>query len=163
MGDDQLQITLSYDSQGLREKEFSVGGTKLAGISATPWTVETDRGLVKPDAGGVRLLEASRDARRKASFAGQNDAFQWLLTYEAAGNGRITKQLSIVARRDVVLQRITMFDAKSATKPLVCRTTLSDIAAFFRQGKVGMFASLDFPYSTIAIDGTKVRIAYPPF
>jgi len=163
VGDDQLQITLSYDSQGLREKEFSVGGTKLPGISATPWAVETDRGLVKPDAGGVRLLEASRDARRKASFAGQNDAFVWLLTYEAAGNGRITKELSIIPRRDVVLQRITMFDAKSETKPLACRTALSDIAAFFRYGKVGMFASLDFPYSAIPIDGTKVRIAYPPF
>ena len=163
VGDERLQVTLSYDSQGLREKGFSIGGATLAGVNGIAWTVETDRGLVKPDAGGVRLVETSRDARRKATFAGRNDAFDWLLTYEAAGDGRITKQLSMVARRDVVVQRVTMFDAGFSTQPLVCRATLSDIAAFFRAGKAGMFASLDFPYSTIAIDGTKVRIAYPPF
>jgi hypothetical protein len=163
VGDAQLQITLSYDSHGLREKEFSVCGTKLVGITGTAWTVETDRGLVKPDTGGVRLLEVSRSARRKASFAGQNDTFQWTLAYEVAGGVRITKQLSIIPRRDVVLRRITMFDAKFTTKPVVCRAALSDIAAFFRNGKTGMFASLDFPYSAIAIDGANVQISYPPF
>ena len=31
VGDDQLQITLSYGPQGLHEREFSIHGTKLAG------------------------------------------------------------------------------------------------------------------------------------
>lgn len=163
VGDDQLQITLSYSPQGLHEKQFSVSGKKLTGVNGVPWVVETDRGRVTPDKGSVRLLDVLRDAHKKASFAGENDAFRWLLTYESAGSGRITKQLSIIPRQDIVLQRITLLDAQFKTKPVVSRTTLSDIAAFFRQEQIGMFASLDFPYSAIAIDGTNVRIGYPPF
>jgi len=83
VGDDQLQITLSYDSQGLREKEFSVCGTKLVGVSATPWTVKTDRGLVKPDAGGVRLL----DLWKKTYQVGENPGMGSVEVYGHAKGG----------------------------------------------------------------------------
>jgi len=89
VGDEHLQITLVCDSQGLYEKEFLVGDKKLAGISGTAWLIETDRGLVKADMGKVRLLETSPLARQKASFAGENETFEWILRYEAAGKGRI--------------------------------------------------------------------------
>ncbi len=163
VGDEHLQITLVCDSQGLYEKEFLVGDKKLAGISGTAWLIETDRGLVKADMGKVRLLETSPLARQKASFAGENETFEWILRYEAAGKGRIIKQLSIVARQDLVLQRVTLLDTQTETEPLVSRTSLSDIAAFFRQGNSGMFASLDFPYSAIIAADANVRIEYPPF
>jgi hypothetical protein len=161
VGDEELQIKLTFGPEELREAEFQTHGVKLAGVNATAWTVETDRGAFQPGKSGVRLLPAY--SRQKVSFTGQNEAFAWLLTYEAAGEGRITKQLSLTARQDIVWQRIAMCDAQFAGAPMVSRTGMSAIAAFFRETKYGMFASLDFPYSTIKIDGTNLRISYPPF
>jgi hypothetical protein len=163
VGDEQLQIILSSDSRELREKEFRSHGRKLDALNGFPWIVETDRGIYQPEKDDIRRLKTSDDSSRKISFAGKNDVFEWTLSYEAAGKGRIVKQFSLVARQEIVLQRIAMFDCRSEMKPIVSRTNLSDIAAFYRQGKTGMFASLDFPYSEIKLEGTNLRILYPPF
>jgi hypothetical protein len=163
VGDQQLQITLACDSHGLREKEVSVHGKRLDGPNGVAWIVETDRGTMRSDQGESHPLATSQNPRREVSFTGQNDAFQWTLAYQATGNGRITKQLSLTPRGDLLIKRVALFDTGFKTRPAVCSTSLTDVAAFFRQGTSGMFASLDFPYSAITIDGANLKIGYPPF
>ena len=163
VGDDQLQIALSYNAQGLRETEFSVSGKKLVALTGPRGSSRRTAAWSNPTRATSGCWERRKIPGRKPPSPGRTTPSSGSSPMKPAGNGRITKQLSIVARQDVVLQRIMLFDAKSKTRPLVSSTSLSDIAAFFREGKAGMFASLDFPYSAIAIDGANIRIAYPPF
>src|SRR5437867_2561829 len=69
---------------------------------------------------------------------------------------------SIRAAEQTVLQRASLWKVNSDEEPVVARTQIQDIAAFYRQGHHGLFASLDFPYSKIAVERTITKISYPP-
>src|SRR3989339_1439102 len=160
VGDEQMQIILSCENSGLQEKAFRIHGVKIDGLWALPWTVQTDKGTLSPE--GDAKLAGGSDSQ-KAVFTGQNSIFEWTIEYRLIGAGRITKSLSIIPKQSVEIQGVSMWSAKFASKPVVASTTLLDIAAFFREGKVGMFASLDFPYSKIRLDDSKIEVTYPPF
>lgn len=160
VGDDQLQIVLSYGNNGLQEKEFRLRGVKIADLSGLPWDLNTDQGSFASE-GKVQMVQGS-DAK-KAIFTGRNSIFEWTTEYRLSGTGRITKSLSITPRQSITIQGVSMWSAKCASKPLVASTSLLDIAAFFREDKIGMFASLDFPYSKILSGDSKIEVTYPPF
>ena len=64
--------------------------------------------------------------------------------------------------KPVLVKRVFLFNGRSAEKPNVPKTRLQDLAAFYRAGPVGLFVSLDFPYSKIVEHGGATSISYPP-
>ena len=160
VGDDACGVVLSLVDGRLLESSFEVAGEALEGLAAEPWAIAlSDRSLAAPD-DRATLLSAGPD---EASFAGENDSFRWKLRYEALGPGRITKTLTLVPKHDLEVQRVFLWQARSSADPLVARTGLQDIAAFYREGGRGLFVSLDFPYSQIASAGGLTTVGYPPF
>src|SRR5205085_1058810 len=75
---------------------------------------------------------------------------------------RITKFFEFTPKHELLLKRAGLWQVKTEIAPAVAKTRLQDIAAFYRQGNFGLFASIDFPFSQITT-GSVTRISYPPF
>ncbi|MHB0998632.1 MAG: hypothetical protein ACYC27_05240 [Armatimonadota bacterium] len=159
VGDDQAQVTISY-GQGLVESSFKSGDSNIASLHGTPWILEIDGRKITPSTDKISV-KTSKDSR-KASIAGENNDINWTMTYEVTGPGRITKSFSFTPKRDMTLQRVYMWSAESSSEPLVSRTPMQDIAAFYRDGSKGLFTSLDFPYSKIVTKDSATTVMYPP-
>lgn len=159
VGSTGLKVTLDLGDHGVRETAISVGNSSLGITGGIPWTAEVDGVMLSPQ-GSARLVSSDP---RKAVFSGSGDGLDWVLTYEVTGPTRITKSLVFTSKKDLTVQRVSMWAAESETAPLVAKTDLQDIAAFYRHGKRGLFASLDFPYSKITRVGDATKVSYPPF
>lgn len=160
VGGDDLGIRLSLVSGRLSESGFVVVGAPMPGLAGQPWSVEVDGTRYDAQDDSARLVSATR---HQARFAGENAVFAWTLTYVAHGPSRVTKALTLVPKRPVQVQRVRLWQAQSPEEPVVARTSLQGIAAFYRYGADGLFVSLDFPYSDIVSARGVTTVGYPPF
>ncbi len=161
VGDAKLKLIVELGTGGLIET-FQVSNGALTGLTATPWAMETDTGMITP------ASAAPEDGKSKltgeaASFTGAASELDWKLDYRLIAPGLITKTLSITPKRDLVLKQVSMWNGSSAVPPVVASTSLQDIAAFYRQDGRGIFVSLDFPYSRIVTAGQETSVTYPPY
>lgn len=163
VGDDQLSVELSYGANGLVETQFTSHQVKLEGVSGLSWAISTELGSVNSGSAEATLLKSAAGLAKEAVFAGQNKLFKWTARYALTGPGLVTKQLSLIPLQPLTIQRVTMQQIPEQLKPVVANTSLLDIAAFCRQGAVGMFASLDFPYSKVRQADGQYNVTYPPF
>lgn len=164
VGDSRLQIELSNGPQGLEETHYQVDDRPLSNLSSIPWVVLIDDKMFSPKNHAIRLVSTARATlASSATFKGDTTGLSWELKYEITGLGRITKTLTLTTAADGILGPVTLWNGLSDKEPLVARTKLQDIAAFYRQESRGLFVSLDFPYSTIGYDKGIAKIAYPPF
>ncbi|MHB1457066.1 MAG: hypothetical protein ACYC0V_09145, partial [Armatimonadota bacterium] len=159
IGDTQIQMTIS-SVNGLQESEFVANGKEIAGLSVISWSIEVDGKTINSMLGKAVIDDSKR--KGELTVSGENDLLTWTMKYEVTGAGRITKTLSLTPKKDFTLQRVSMWNSKSASEPLVSRTPMQDIAAFYRDGDVGLFASLDFPYSKITTKDSVTSVKYPP-
>lgn len=160
IGDNQIQMTIS-SLDGFQENGFTVNGKEIVGLSCVPWSIEVGGKTINPIPGKAVINVSKR--KGGAAVSGENDLLTWKMTYEVTGAGRITKTLSLTPKKDFTLQRVSMWNSKSVSEPLVSRTPMQDIAAFYRNGDRGLFASLDFPYSKINTKESITSVMYPPY
>ena len=163
VGDEQLSVELSYGASGLVESQFVTHSIKINALNSPSWVIETDKGTVDSRGTEARLAKSVDGHAKEALFVGENKLFRWMARYTVSGPGLITKQLSLEPVQPLTVQRITMQQIPEVVKPVISSTNLLDIAAFCRQDAVGMFASLDFPYSKIRLADTMYSVSYPPF
>ncbi len=159
VGDSKISLDLSIENGVVSETRCNVAAN---GISDTgrPWLLETDSGVVSPDAGTARLISSDS---RSAKFEGNSGGIGWRLSYELTGPGRITKSLSIIPTNSLLIKRVNMWNVRSSYNPVIARTALQDMAAFYRSSDCGLFVSLDFPFSDITRQGDILSVTYPPF
>lgn len=164
VGDDRLQLRLNYGPGGLEETAFQVYGERFTGLAGLPWNIRLNERQITPKGASVRLVAKDElTPTQSATFEGSIAGVRWALKYHLSGAGRITKTLSLTPTLNCILQRASLWNVHSGREPQVVRTKLQDIAAFYRQGSHGIFASLDFPFSQIRLDNGITDISYPPF
>lgn len=162
VGDSRVKVTLDTRDGRLCESGFTVDGQTLPALAGTPVFLQIDGRRVQPAFSHTAEGDASGPPS-SAKLVAEDDFARWELVYQVTGLGRITKSLSGVAKKPFRLERIGMWDSVSGGPAVVARTSIQDIAAFFRCGQQGLFASLDFPYSQIDAEQNKTAISYPPF
>ena len=146
------------------ETDFKSNTQDMSGLSAIPWMVKVGGKTLTPK--GYRMEPSRKSTSALSSqviFTGELKEFTWKLLYEVSGPGRVTKTLSVTPKQDLQLDIVTLWDAQSTLNPVVSRTSLQDIACFYRKGEAGMFISLDFPYSRISVEQGVTEVYYPPF
>lgn len=163
VGDAHLQIEISCGPEGLEETAFRVGGTQLEKLRGVPWTVVLNGKRFSPQNHSANLVSAAASTPERAQFEGRLADLHWILTYELTGRGRVTKTLSLTIGAEAILTRVSLWNGLLEQVPSIARTKLQDIAAFYRDGERGLFASLDFPYSHIGVEGGSAEISYPPY
>jgi hypothetical protein len=159
LGDARLQVVVSVKN-GVPEEVYLVDGKELSGLTGAVWAVETSNGLLVPTSASV--LPDSKD-KPGLTLVGETADFNWRLDYSITGFGRITKLLTLAAKKATQINRVRMWQCASSEPPAVSRTSLQDIAAFYRSDGRGLFVSLDFPYSKITSDGNATSVEYPPY
>jgi len=161
VGDSAASLELRGTDGHWHETSFNVGGTAFPYVGAL-WQIETDAGVLEPGPAQSVQTEIGPEGRcTGVVFTGRADPFDWDLTYEAS-QGRIIKRLLLTATSPMELRRVTMFAADQLAADEVASTGLQDIAAFYRKGDSGFFASLDYPWSRIDSDGKQTTVSYPP-
>lgn len=160
IGDVQLQLEVYYDSSFI-ESNIQFHDQNIEIFESIPWTVQMNGKTYIPDGNKVEATIIASGLN--VEFSGEIKEFKWKLTYEVMDLGRILKTFSIVAKKDIEVELITLWNANTSLEPYVSRTNLQDIAAFYRKGSSGFFTSLDFPYSKIIVDEKKTKVFYPPF
>ena len=164
VGDARLQLELSYGPEGLEERRFQVDREELPGLAGVPWVADLNGDEFTPQGRRATLIMSDGSApARRAVFAGNAASLSWVVQYEVTGQGRITKTLTLKPQRDGVLRRVSLWNGRSDKEPLVSRTKIQDIAAFYRHNGRGLFVSLDFPYSRIGSEKGLTKVSYPPF
>lgn len=164
VGDEQIKVALVRGPEGIKEHVFSVDGKEMTELTSFAWAGEIDGSLFVPSGEGVRLVgsDGGRPARR-AIFQGAGKGITWRLSYEVSAPGRITKSLQLTTAKDATLRRVVLWNGRTSSAPLIARTKLQEIAAFYRQNKIGLFVSLDFPYSNIKYSGGTTEVSYLPY
>ncbi len=163
VGDDLLSVTLDYGNKGLIETQLTTHNTKLDAPAAFSWMVDTDKGLLNSASAEAALAKPTESRAKEAVFVGQNKLFRWMTKYKLSAPGFITKQLSIEPTSQLTVRRVTMQQIPEQLQPITASTSLLDIAVFCRHQNVGLFASLDFPYSKVRHEGGQYNITYPPY
>ena len=164
VGDARLQLELSYGPEGLEERRFQVDRGELPGLAGVPWVADLNGDEFTPQGRRATLISSDGSApARRAVFAGNAARLGWVLQYEVTGPGRITKTLTLKPQGDGALRQVSLWNGRSDKEPLVSRTKIQDIAAFYRHNGRGLFASLDFPYSRIGFEKGLTKVSYPPF
>jgi hypothetical protein len=163
VGDARLQIDLFYGPEGLEERRFQVNGEELPGLAGVSWGADLDGEERTPKGHHLTLVTSDGHApARSVVFEGDTASLSWALHYEVTGPGRITKALTLKPQRDGELQQVALWQGRSDKEPLVSRTKIQDIAAFYRHNGHGLFVSLDFPYSQIGFERGVTKVSYPP-
>lgn len=164
VGDDRLQVFISFGPDGLRETEYRVDQISLSDMEGDPWgaNVGSIRVLPRGHPASMLICEGGVPARR-AVFEADSGRLIWRLEYAVLGHGRITKSLTLTSKRRLMLDTIVMWRARSRIDPHVSRTGMQDIAAFYRQEGRSLFVSLDFPYSEITAKKGLTEVSYSPF
>ena len=162
LGDDHLQLVLNYGSRGLVELQFLVAESRLVSLRNIPWMVEVDGNSLLPEGAELVDKEGGTGLPQSATFQGETAELTWKLCYEVSGPGRITKSFAFIPKKSGSLTRVSLWNAQSSREPRIASTAFQDIAAFYRQGNLGLFASLDYPYSNITTAAGTTSISYPP-
>ena len=163
VGDGRLQFELNYGPEGLEERRFQLDREELPGLAGVPWVADLNGNEFTPKRHRVRLVASDGQApARSAAFEGDEAGLSWTLKYEVTGPGRITKTLTLKPKRDGVLRQVSLWNGRTEKEPLVSRTKIQDIAAFYRHNGHGLFVSLDFPYSKIGFERGVTKVSYPP-
>lgn len=163
VGDDRLQVRLDYGAGRLIEAEYLVNGKRMEGLLADAWSVQIDGSAITA-AGDIRCAdEVDEGVLHQVSFSAQDQTVHWTLDYRRSGPGRVTKTLALTPKRDLRLDGVMLWKATESTPPVVARTKLQDIAAFYRQNDRSLLVSLDFPCSRIESVGGATTVSYPPF
>lgn len=165
IGDQRLQLSVQSEGDSLAESDFRVDGQPLENVSAIPWLARIDGVEVKPPGKGVRIATERGKLPREMKLQGEMETLAWTLQYQVISPGCVTKTLTLTPKKDMVLEQVTLWAGRSTAAPVISRTGLQDIAAFYRQEKFGLFASLDFPYSRIVSEKSEkeeTRVLYPP-
>ncbi len=161
LGDEALQLRLRCGDTSLLEQEWRSYGQHIRGLTGSGWRLETDKGVFSAlDSEDVRITERNP---RACAVEGRCAVGRWRLRYAVTGIGRITASLSLTPAMDLQIQRVQVWQGRSDTPPVVAATPLQDIAAFYRQSPVGLFVSLDFPFSRWRQQGGVMRVEYPPY
>lgn len=161
LGDDALQVRLCCGEGVFIEQEWRVHGHPLRGVTGLGWRIETDAGVLSAaDSTEVRITDRKPNT---CTLEGRCAAGPWRMRYTVTGPGRITANLTLIPAIALQIQRVHVWQGRSVKSPKVASTPLQDIAAFYRQQSVGMFVSLDFPFSRWRLAGDVARVEYPPF
>jgi hypothetical protein len=164
VGDDRLHVVLDYGARGLRETSYKVENRSLVDLSGEAWSIQLDGTTISSVQSAVSLVhKEGSPLSRSAVFRGEATQITWELTYSVSGPGRITKSLRLFPKLAGILSTVTLWNAQSTIKPQIVRTKIQDIAAFYRGQDVGLFTSLDFPYSKIVSVAGATHVSYPPY
>lgn len=159
ISDEKLNLNITANESGVREASFTSGGISINGLEGISWSFETSDGILIPLS--AKEIKAAKNGK-SISLNGDIEQLSWELEYKFTGLGRITKSLVITPKRDISLKTVSMWNASSSKEPIVSRTPMQDIAAFYREGSKGIFVSLDFPYSKIQYTDSVTTVKYPP-
>jgi hypothetical protein len=160
VGDDQLKMILTVDDATAIEAQFEAGGRPLPGLRSALWSLESDSGeLSIAGSTNVTVSEAGRDV---LVVSGKAREVNWSARCERFAPGTVTVTVRLKPEKTALLTRVFLFNGRSDEKPVVAKTRLLDMAAFYRAGPAGLFVSLDFPYSKIVEHGGATSVSYPP-
>jgi len=159
IGNNGFNVELFYDANGLHEVIKTDDQHKIISV---PWTLCIDRKIVTPEKGSIQLIEQHKDHQGPIVFEGANDLFDWTLKYSIDVPSCVTKTLSLKPHRSMLLNSVSLWNAKSESRPVIAGTSLLDICAFYRGRDSGFFVSLDFPYSKIKSANDIISVTYPP-
>jgi len=163
VGDDRVHVVLDYGAHGLRETSYQVENRCLVDLSGEAWSIQLDGTTISSVRSTVSLVHKDGfPLSRSAIFSGEATHIRWELTYSVSGPGRVTKYLRLFPKLGGILSTVTLWNARSTIGPQIVRTKIQDIAAFYRCEDVGLFASLDFPYSKIVCVAGATNVSYPP-
>ncbi|MCC6486467.1 MAG: hypothetical protein IT364_03130 [Candidatus Hydrogenedentes bacterium] len=164
-GDEWLLLSLTREANGQFTEACVVDGAEFP-YRGSAGAIQLD-GQDWAELLPVEVVpEGTPDARGavpRITLRGSAAGLDWRLTYERSGPGRVTKQLVIETKEDVVLARVAAASFASQPAAEIVSTGMQDIAAFIRNANRGIFISLDFPYSRIVIADGSMRVTYPAF
>ena len=160
VGDELFKMTVALQDSAVVKAEYEAAGRPFAGLDSSLWSLETDSGDVSiADSANVAV---SKTADGALVLSGKAREIDWSARCETIAPGTVTVRLSLKPEKAVLIKRVFLFNGRSEEKPVVAKTRLQDMAAFYRAGTAGLFVSLDFPYSKIADHGGATSISYPP-
>jgi hypothetical protein len=160
VGDNRFKMTVSLKNSGAVNAEFEADGRPFAGLRSSLWSLETDSGRLSiADTTGAAVLQAGDGT---FVVSGKAREMNWSARCERIAPGTVTVTLRLKPDRAMLVKKVFLFNGRSEEKPIVAKTRLLDMAAFYRAGPVGLFISLDFPYSKIEEHGGAISISYPP-
>ena len=142
------------------EKSVGVDGENFE-FSGDLWRGEVESGWVAGQ--GVEGFSAQPEGvpfHQRVEFRGTTADFKWVVVYEAAPP-LIVKSVQLTALHDLELLRVAPWHEASLGASEVARTSLQDIAAFYRGNGRGFFVSLDFPWSEIVAENGVTSVRYP--
>ena len=151
VGDDHLRMIVTVQDSAVVKAEFEADGRPYAGLLSSPWSIETDSGQLSiADSANVSV---SRSGDSALVISGKAREMNWSARCERIAPGTVTVAVRLKPEKPTLIKRVFLFNGRSAEKPIVPKTRLQDLAAFYRAGPVGLFVSLDFPYSKIVEHG----------
>lgn len=160
IGNNGFNVELSHDANGLHEV---IKTDDRHEIISVPWTLSIDGKIVTPEKDSLQLIKQGKDnPDGPVIFKGSNDLFDWTLKYSIDMASCVTKTLSLKPHTSMLLDSVSLWNAKSEIKPVITGTSLLDICAFYRGRDFGFFVSLDFPYSKIKSANDIISVTYPP-
>lgn len=165
IGDERLLLSLTREANGQFTETCVVDGATVP-YQGSAGAIQLDGHdwveLVPAEATPEGAADA-RGAVPRITLRGSLAQLEWSLIYKRSGVGRVTKQLDIETKEDVVMARVAAASFTSEPAAEIVSTGMQDIAAFIRNGNRGIFLSLDFPYSRIVTTNDMTRVTYPAF
>jgi hypothetical protein len=160
VGDERFKMTVALQDSAVVKTEYEAAGRPFPGLSSSLWSLETDYGEVS-------IAESANVAVSKTGdgalvMSGKARQINWSARCERIAPGTVTVRVTLKPDKPTLIKRVFLFNGRSKEKPVVAKTRLQDVAAFYRAGTTGLFVSLDFPYSKIADHGGATAISYPP-
>lgn len=162
VGDERFRLTLRSDGATPAETEFVVDGQVIEKLTALPWQARIDGRDVIPTTSKIRIDTASDGTTTGLTLFGNTEELEWYLEYQMVVPGSVTKVLMLTPTRAMVLEEVNLWVGSASNSPVIAHTGLQDIAALYRLSDRGMFASLDFPWSSILNEQGRTRVFYPP-
>ncbi len=154
-------ITMETRQKGFSlDSVFLVGGKVFEDLVSTIWSVETDGGVISSSDSSNVEIHTTPD--KALILSGKAGSIAWTARCESVAPDTVTVTVRLVPDKRLTIHRVNLFNAKSALTPVVARTGLQDICAFYRSKNAGMFASLDYPYSKITERDGVTSLSYPP-
>lgn len=146
--------------QGTANAGYAVADRPFEDLLSTLWSIETDSGAVSAsDSANVTFQNTADNA---LIISGTAKGIVWSARCERIAPNTVTVTVLLTPDKQMTINRVFLFNAKSALKPVVAKTGLQDVAAFYRSGVRGIFASIDFPYSKVIERDGVASLTYPP-
>jgi hypothetical protein len=160
VGDELFKMTVTLQDSAVVKTEYETAGQPFADLRASLWSVETDSGEVSiADSANVAVSKTEDGA---LILSGRAREIDWSARCERIAPGTVTVSVRLKPEKPTLIKRVLLFNGQSQQKPIVAKTRLQDMAAFYRAGTAGLFVSLDFPYCKIVDHGRATTLSYPP-